>query len=397
MPCILTVNRGSSSLKFAVYQRRDDDGLDEQASGNISGLGMPEATLSIADRQRGASTQQSVGASGQAALDALVDWLERRIGLARVQGIGHRIVHGGAQFSQPRRITPELVRQLRSIEYYDPDHLPYEIALVELFASRCSQLPQVACFDTAFHRTMPREARMLPIPRRYFEQGVQRYGFHGLSYQYLIEELARIAPAKARGRVVLAHLGAGASLAAVLNGRSLDTSMGFTPAAGVPMATRSGDLDPGLVSLLARTEQMSAGQFDDMVNHRSGLLGLSGSTGDMKALLDQEGKDPRAADAVAVFCYQVRKCIGALAAALGGLDAIVFSGGIGERAWPIRQRICSSLPFLGVDLEACRNQAHATMISTDVSRTAVYVIPTNEQLVIARSTIRVLDGETADS
>ncbi|MEO8071485.1 MAG: acetate/propionate family kinase, partial [Acidobacteriota bacterium] len=274
---------------------------------------------------------------------------------------------------------------------YAPDHLPMEVALIDLLRRRHPGIPQVACFDTAFHRDMPRVAQVLPIPRRYQAKGVQRYGFHGLSFAYLMEELARTAGEQAaRGRVILAHLGNGASLAAVRDGKSIDTTMGFTPAAGLVMGTRSGDLDPGLVSFLARTEAMTPAQFDDLVNHQSGLVGVSETSSDMRDLIAHEAADPRAAEAVTLFCYQAKKWIGALAAALGGLDTLVFSAGIGERSGAVRARICEGLGFLGVELDLAHNAKDSAVISTWRSRATVRVLPTDEELMIARSVTRVL-------
>jgi len=264
--------------------------------------------------------------------------------------------------------------------------------MIETFLRCFPDLPQIACFDTAFHHDMPRVARLLPIPRRYEALGVRRYGFHGLSYAYLMEELVRLGdPAATKGRVILAHLGNGASLAAVRDGKSVDTSMSFTPSAGVPMSTRSGDLDPGLVGYMARTEQMTAKQFEEMVNFHSGLLGMSETSSDMRDLLECEKQDVRAAEAIAVFCYQVKKWIGAFAAALGGLDTLVFAGGIGENAPRVRARICEELEFLGIDLNQKRNAAHAPLISPDSGRVKVRVIHTDEELMIARSVVRVLN------
>jgi acetate kinase len=284
-----------------------------------------------------------------------------------------------------------LLDELHRITPYDPEHLPLEIGLIEAFRQRHPRLPQVACFDTTFHRTMPRVARLLPIPRRYEAKGVQRSGFHGLSYAYLMEELARLGDlAAAKGRVILAHLGNGASLAAVRDGKSIDTSMGFTPTAGLVMGNRSGDLDPGLVSYLARTEQMSATQFQEMVNHASGLLGVSEISSDLRDLLARESEDVRAAEAVALFCYQAKKWIGSFAAALGGLDTLVFTGGIGENAPLIRERICGGLGFLGIELNQKRNAKNASLISPDAGRIKVRVIRTDEELMIARSATRVL-------
>ena len=305
--------------------------------------------------------------------------------------MGHRVVHGGPKHIQPERITPQMVEELRRLSPFDPEHLPEEILLTEAFHRRFPELPQVACFDTAFHHDLPRVARLLPIPRRYAALGVRRYGFHGLSYAFLMEELARLEGAEtARGRVILAHLGNGASLAAVRDGKPVDTSMGFTPASGVPMGTRSGDLDPGLAWYLARTEGMSAQRFNEMVNAQSGLLGMSETSSDMRDLLDREGRDVRAAEAIALFCYQVKKCIGAFAAALGGLDTLVFAGGIGEHAPRIRTRICDGLEFLRIELDETRNAASEGVISAAISRVVVRVIHTDEELMIARTVRRVL-------
>jgi acetate kinase len=296
------------------------------------------------------------------------------------------------QHAEPETVTPALLSELHRLTPYDPDHLPREIELIEAFRQRHPKLPQVACFDTTFHRGMPRVAKLLAIPRRYEAKGVQRYGFHGLSYAYLMEELARLGEVAATsGRVILAHLGNGASMAAVRSGKSIDTSMGFTPASGLPMSTRSGDLDPGLVSFLARTEQMSPAQFDHMVNDASGLLGVSEISSDVRDLLAKEAVDVRAAEAVALFCYEAKKCIGAFAAALGGLDTLVFAGGIGENAPLIRERICEGLGFLGVELDGQRNAKNAPLISPDAARVKVRVIRTDEELMIARSVARILN------
>jgi acetate kinase len=292
--------------------------------------------------------------------------------------------------SAPARVTPALLGELRRITPYAPDHLPREIALIAAFKERFPKLPQVACFDTAFHRSMPPVARRLPIPRRYAAKGVERYGFHGLSYAYLMQELARTDPAAAKGRVILAHLGNGASLAAVRNGASIDTSMAFTPAAGLIMSSRSGDLDPGVAYYLARTERMTSRQFQRMVNQQSGLVGISGTTSDMRDLLAAEANDPRAAEAIETFCYQTRKWLGSFAAALAGLDTLVFAGGIGENAPTIRKRICDGLGFIGIELDARRNQAGAPVISADSSRVAVRVIATDEALMIATSVRNLL-------
>jgi acetate kinase len=389
-PCILTINGGSSSIKFALFEA--EESLRRLLEGKIERIGLPEATLCVKGEDKADNFRQAIQVAGHTAAEGvLVDWLEKRVGRAVLVAVGHRVVHGGQRYREPQRITKELLDSLQQLSPLDPEHLPEEIQLTEAFHRRFPDLPQVACFDTAFHRDMPRVARLLPIPRRFEAQGVQRYGFHGLSYEYLMEELARQAgPEAACGKVILAHLGNGASMAAVRDGKPVDTSMGFTPTAGIPMSTRSGDLDPGLVWYLARTEGMTAKQFNEMVNSQSGLLGVSETSSDMRDLLEREAGDERAAEAVALFCYQAKKWIGAFVAALGGLHTFVFAGGIGENAAVVRARICDGLDFLGLELDAERNRANAPVISTETSRTTVRVIRTNEELMIARATIRVL-------
>jgi propionate kinase len=389
-PRILTINGGSSSIKFALFEAGDP--LRRILEGEIERIGFPEAALRVKGLNPADDFSRLVTAPDHTvAVGALMDWIEERSGRDALTAMGHRVVHGGPKYSKPQRITTEMVEELHRLSPFDPEHLPLEIELIEAFRQRYPTLLQVACFDTAFHRTMPRVASLLPIPRRYEAAGVRRYGFHGLSYEFLMEELALLGdPAATKGRVILAHLGNGASLAAVHDGKSIDTSMGFTPTAGLVMSSRSGDLDPGLVSYLARTEQMTATQFQEMVNHASGLLGVSETSSDMRDLLDREAQDVRAAEAVALFCYQVKKWIGAFAAALGGLDTLVFAGGIGENAPLIRERICDGLGFLGIELNQKRNTKNAPLISPDAGRVKVRVTRTDEELVIARSATRVL-------
>lgn len=390
---VLTINAGSSSIKFAIYEAGAV--LTSPLHGQLDRVGLDGATLSWTTASNGTVEERVDGRDPAAAAGFLIDWLEARGALASIAGVGHRVVHGLAR-TEPARITRDVLAELKGAAPYAPDHLPREIEVIEMLGGRYPRLVQVACFDTAFHAAMPAVARILPLPRRYHEKGVRRYGFHGLSYAYLLEELGRAAgePAAA-GRVILAHLGNGASLAAVKEGRSIDTSMGFTPAAGLVMSTRTGDLDPGLVSFLARTEQMTAAAFHRMVNHESGLLGVSGLSSDMRDLLAREAEDARAAEAVALFCYQARKWIGAFAAALGGLDTLVFSAGIGERSATVRARICEGLGFLGIEVDDRRNAANAAVVSTDASRVAVRVIPTDEELMIARTAFRVLGLDVA--
>jgi len=389
-PRILTINGGSSSIKFALFEAGDS--LRRILVGGMERIGLPEATLRVKGVNPADSFSRSVTAPDHTvAVGLLMDWIEERNGREALTAVGHRVVHGGPKYSEPQRITAEMVEELRQLSPFDPEHLPEEILLTAAFHCRFPGLPQVACFDTAFHHDLPRVARLLPIPRRYEAQGVRRYGFHGLSYAYLLEELARLAGAEAaQGRVILAHLGNGASLAAVRDGKSVDTSMSFSPIAGVPMSTRSGDLDPGLLWFLARTDKMTAKQFNEMVNFQSGLLGISETSSDMRDLLKCETQDTRAAEAIALFCYQIKKWVGAFAAALGGVETLVFAGGIGENAPPVRARICQGLGFLGIELEEKRNVANEGVISTAASRVVVRVIPTDEELMIARSVCRVL-------
>ena len=389
-PRVLTINGGSSSIKFAVFEAGDS--LRRILKGSIERIGRPDAILRVKGVSEADNFSRPVAAPNHtAAVGALMNWIEERSGPDGLTAVGHRVVHGGPKHSEPERITAAMVEELRGLSPFDPDHMPEEILLTEAFHRRFPDLPQVACFDTAFHHDLPRVARLLPIPRRYESQGVRRYGFHGLSYAFLMEELARVAGAEAaRGRVILAHLGNGASLAAVRDGRSVDTSMSFTPAAGVPMSTRSGDLDPGLVWYLARTGGLDARRFNVMVNLQCGLLGVSETSSDMRDLLDRETQDVRAAEAVALFCYQVKKWIGAFAAALSGVDTLVFAGGIGENAPSVRARICDGLEFLGIGLEAKRNAANEGVISDTAGRVAVRVIRTDEEIMIARSVCRLL-------
>jgi acetate kinase len=387
---VLAINGGSSSIKFALFEAGAP--MQRLLQGAIEGIGRPGSALRVKGPNSSDNLSRSLTAPDhRTAVSALLDWLEERLGRDGLAGVGHRVVHGGPSYSEPRQVTMDLLTELRRLSPFDPEHLPEEILLIDAFQQRFPHLPQVACFDTAFHHDLPRVARLLPIPRRYEAEGVRRYGFHGLSYAFLMEELARLHdPAATTGRVVLAHLGSGASLCAVRDGKSVDTSMSFTPTAGVPMSSRSGDLDPGLVSYLARTESMSAQQFHEMVNFKSGLLGMSETSSDIRDLLECEARDVRAAEAVAVFCYQIKKCIGAFAAALGGLDTLVFAGGIGENAPLIRARICEGLGFLGVQLEEDRNTKSEDLISRTGSAVAVRVIRTDEEHMIAKAVCQVL-------
>src|SRR5258707_6877700 len=389
MRTLLTINAGSWSIRFAILGASQPP--KRLLQGKIERIGSGDANMTV-DLGVGAAPieiKTEIEEHGTA-IDFLLDWLESQPLFKALSGVGHRVVHGMLR-TAPARVTKELLDELKSIIPFDPEHMPREIDLIEALQRRYRQLPQVVCFDTAFHRSMPRVATQLPIPRRYAAKGIQRYGFHGLSYTFLMRELARLGdPAAARGRVILAHLGSGASLAAVRDGRCVDTSMGFTPTAGLVMGTRSGDLDPGLMSYLALTEAMDTMQFQTMVNHQSGMLGISEASADVRDLLARESSDPRAAEALALFCYQAKKWIGSFAAALGGVDTLVFAGGIGEKAAPVRKRICDGLNFLGIEIDENANGRHAPRISTGAGSVAVRVIRTDEESVIAELIIPLL-------
>lgn len=380
---ILTINAGSSSIKFALFEQSAN--LVRRLYGEIERIGLDGTYLKYCGLAHGQQERIKMEASDhKSATQFLIDWLAEKVDFSLVTAVGHRVVHG-LQHTKPILMTPALLDELRALMPYDPDHLPREIELIETFQQRYPKLLQIACFDTAFHSDMPQVAKLLPIPRQYEAKGIKRYGFHGLSYAYLMEELVRIGdtPASA-GKVILAHLGNGASMAAVLNGKSIDTTMGFTPSSGLPMSTRAGDLDPGLVSYLAQTEGMTPAQFNQMVNHESGLLGISEISSDMRDLIEQEAHDVRAAEAVSLFCYQVKKQIGAYSASLGGLDTLVFTGGIGQNSPVIRTRVCEGLQFLGIEINEKQNMLNASEISLVGSYVKVLVIPTDEELMIAR-------------
>ena len=389
---ILALNGGSSSIKFSLYAMGQEP--VKWLSGKIDRIGLPGSKLTYNDSRSKDGELPVDAKTPREAAGFLLDWLEKQ-GARPLAGVGHRVVHG-LQHRQAAFIDDQLVEELKKIRGYDPDHLPGEIDLIELFRSKDPDTPQLACFDTAFHATLPRLAKLLPLPRRYDEAGLQRYGFHGLSYAYIMEELTRIDTAVARGSVVLAHLGSGASLAAVKDGVSIDTTMGFTPTGGIVMGTRTGDLDPGAIWYLLQNERLTPAQFSRLVNHESGLLGVSATSSDMQDLLARESSDERAAEAVGLFCYQVKKSIGAFSAVLGGLDGLVFTGGIGERSAVIRARICSGLGYLGINLDPGANGSNeangssAVSIGAKESRTAVYAIPTDEEWMIARTVDHLL-------
>jgi len=330
------------------------------------------------------------GKDSNAALKETFAWLDKHEYLSGLKAAGHRLVHGGARYTQPQRITPKFLSALKKLVPLDPDHLPAAIKGIQFVANEFPKLPQVACFDTAFHSPLPTVAKMYALPRRLYDAGIRRYGFHGLSFEYIVYELRKLDPKRAAGRVIIAHLGSGASIVALQDGKSMDTSMGFTPLEGLVMSARSGDVDPGLLLYLLSQKKMSAKATAALLNKQSGLLGVSGSTGDMRTLLEKAKQDPHATEAVDLFCYRAKKYIGAYAAALQGLDVLVFTGGIGERAPAIRANICTNLEFLGIYLDATQNEQNAPVISTNASPVNVRVIQTNEDLMIVRHLLAVL-------
>jgi acetate kinase len=395
MKNVLAINGGSSSIKFALYEANEV--LRKKFEGSIERIGLPNAFLRVKGIDGADNFSKDIDAGDQKqAVGFLMDWIEKRIGADALFAVGHRIVQGGPKDSETQLVTKELLDDLYLYEALDPEHLPQELMIIEAFIYRFPDTPQVLCFDTAFHHDMPRVAKILAIPRRYEAKGVRRLGFHGISYSFLMRELVRIAGKDAfPSRVILAHLGSGASLAAVENGKSIDTSMGFTPSAGLVMGTRCGDLDPGLNYYLARTEGTDASQFQHMVDYESGLLGISETSSDMKDLLLHESSDVRAKEAIEVFCYQTKKWIGSYSAALGGLDTLVFAGGIGENVPVIRSRICKGLEFLGVDIDENLNKANEGIISKKMGKVAVRIIRTDEEFMIAQQVSQMLKLDTA--
>lgn len=388
--CILTINGGSSSIKFALY---DPGGTPTRLlHGEIDRIGLKDSTL-IFNNEKGdqKDTLQIEASDNHSAINFLLNWLEEQDRFSSVKAVGHRVVHG-MNHTVPELITPELMDELHRIAPYDPDHLPDEIELIETICKRHPKLTQVACFDTAFHCTMPRVAKLIPIPRRFDTKGIQRYGFHGLSYAYLMEELVRVTDEKtANGRIILAHLGNGASLAAIRENKSIDTSMGFTPASGLMMGSRPGDLDPGVVWYMMQSENLTPKEFNNMINHDSGLLGISETSSDMHDLIERQERDVRAAEAVELFCYTIRKWIGAFAAVLGGIDTLIFAGGIGENSLEVRSRICKGLEFLGIALDEKRNLANAPVISRESEKVVVRVMHTDEEWMIAKTVSQMIN------
>jgi acetate kinase len=383
---ILTMNSGSSSVKVDLYEMRGAEQL--VLSGSMGRIGLRGGTFQISDASGKRLVDEHTDLPDHgAALKRLFAWLETHEPGHSLDAVGHRVVHGGPHYNQPHRITPALIAELKELVHLAPDHLPHEVKAIEATRHAYPDLTQVACFDTAFHRHMPKLAQMYALPRHYWHEGLVRYGFHGLSYEYILQELRKEAGEEAaNGRVIIAHLGNGASMTAVQHGKSMDTTMGFTPAGGLVMSTRSGDLDPGVLIYLLEEKNLRPAGLNDLVNQQAGLLGVSGISSDMEDLLDKEASEPHAREAVDLFCYQASKHLGALAAVLGGLDTLIFTAGIGENSPAVRQRICQNMSFLGIHLDARRNAANAAIISREGGPVTVRVMGTDEDLMIARHT-----------
>lgn len=390
---VLSINSGSSSIRFALFEL---DSLQCILHGKFEKIGQPESVLKVwvpETAEEFKNTFSAVDHTVDHATAALqiIQWLEENQISSNVIAVGHRFVHGGSHHYKTQHITATLMADLRALSAFNPLHLPKEIVVTEAFQKQFPRAKHIACFDTDFHQSMPAIAKMLPIPRRFQKQGLRRYGFHGLSYAYLMHELERTCGSHvSKGRIILAHLGNGASMAAVSGGHSMDTSMGLTPAGGLLMSTRSGEIDPGLMSLLGSRENMTSDQFDHMLNHESGLLGISETSADIRDLLASRSTDARASEAIDLFCYQARKYIGAYAAAIGGLDTLVFSGGIGENSAEIRSQICESLAFMGIELDNAKNNLNAPVISITESKVTVRVIATDEEWMMAQKVSEAL-------
>jgi len=378
---ILCLNSGSSSLKFALYQiGKNKEAL--LAKGEVKGIGLENGSLQIKDGKKQNFEELKIDhPNHRLALEKIFAAL-KRLKLPRPDAVGHRLVHGGPKHTTPEHVTPELIVTLQNLIPLAPLHLPSGILCIEEIVSQFPEIPQVACFDTAFHHRMPEVAQRLPLPRHFWDEGLRRYGFHGLSYEYVIHSLGQ----DVKGRIIIAHLGNGASLAAVKDGVPMDTTMGLTPIGGVMMGTRSGDLDPGILIYLMRQKGYDLNELDRLLNYESGILGVSGLSSDMKTLIQKSGDESNAAQAIDMFCYYIRKHIGALVTVLGGIDILIFTGGIGEKSALIRSKICKNLKHLGIQLDEDLNNANADVITLPESTCTVRIIQSKEDLMIARQT-----------
>jgi acetate kinase len=386
----LVLNAGSSSLKFALFRASAGGDWPVAARGNIEGIGT-SPTMSARDGCGSSLPTPKLPGElrdANAALEQVFGWLRERFGGDRILGVGHRVVHGGPRYAAPTIVTPEVLAELRKLVPYAPLHQPYNLAAIEAVAQRRPGVPQVACFDTSFHRSLSPVAKLVPLTDDVRRGGIERYGFHGLSYEYIASVLPQVAPEIARKRVIVAHLGSGASLCALRAGESVETTMGFTALDGLCMGTRPGAVDAGVILYLFQALHLSVREVETMLYKKSGLLGISGISNDMRDLLSSS--EPSARLAVDYFVYRAAKEVAALAAVLGGFDALVFTAGIGENSAVIRRRICEACAWLGIDFDDAANTANATRISRTTSRVSAWMIPTNEELMIARHTGRLL-------
>ena len=387
---IFVINAGSSSVKFSLYRTAPDRSVEAGAHGQVEGIGT-SPRLKVADAQgRVLADQVVAGKDHTGAIAEIHDWFKTYVGSeAALDGIGHRVVHGGSIYSRPVVIDDRVIAGLEELVPLAPLHQPHHIAAIRAFASIAPKVPQVACFDTAFHYSQPPLAREFALPRELSAKGIRRYGFHGLSYEYIVATLPEVAPAYANGKIIVAHLGNGASMCAINEGRSIATTMGFTPVDGLPMGTRTGTLDPGIILFLLRQEGMDANTIEHLIYERSGLLGVSGLSSDMRTLLTSGA--PAAKEAIDLFVYRIGRELGSLVAALGGLDALVFTGGIGENAAEVRARVCAPAKWIGIALDDAANSRNGLLISAPASAVSVWVVPTDENLMVARHTRQLLD------
>lgn len=386
--CILVINGGSSSLKFSLYHIHS---TQLELSGEVSHIGSKQGHMEITSGNKVIFTDHSSYENLVDGANALIGWLKDNLHDLSITGIGHRLVQGGPEHRKPEMITDDVLQALHEFVYLAPNHLPNEIKTIKTFKSAFPDIPQVACFDTYFHRDLPSYARYYPLPEEYKNKGLIRYGFHGLSYEYIMQQLTAETPSVSGKKIIIAHLGNGASMAAVLNGVSVDTTMGLSPAGGLVMGTRSGDLDPGVILFLLKQEKLTTGQLDELLNKQSGLKAIAGIS-DVQELLKNEAHDTKAKEALTVFCYAAKKSIGALAAAMGGLDMLVFTGGIGENSSVIRERICSELSFMGIRINKGANRKMQDTISSKLSRVTVKMMKTDEEQMIFKHTQNIINS-----
>jgi acetate kinase len=389
---ILAVNGGSSSIRIALFSDKSSAGsLTRIFEVSLINIEQADTSIIVSRPQSHDQPRPVHGTDKNSAISSFLDVVEELASDYPLGAIGNRFVRGGQNYYSSQPITPELEQDLRDIASLDPEHIPMTLSLISELGKRFPVIQQYAVFDSAFFHSLPRVAQIIALPRRFREAGLRRYGFHGLSYSYLLSKLREVDESGANGRLIFAHLGSGASLAAISQGQPIDTTMGFTPASGILMSTRSGDLDPGIISFLNQSYGTTIEEFDHMINFESGLMGVSAISSDMKTLLDQETDNDQAAEAIELFCYQIRKAVGALSATLGGVDKLVFTGGIGEQSAIIRSRVCAGLEYLGIMIDEASNAKYLDVISTSASPVEIRIIATDENLTIAREVQQLIN------